>query len=110
MEAEKKIADDELLSSMSQTFEDMCEYYGMPAFDETFASNEWEREFLVSIKYQLNDQRELSSRQLQTARKIFEQDPPSDAQVKYLRDLGYEGKIPSKRFASKKIKELKGER
>jgi|TARA_R100000479_G_scaffold114685_1_gene58117 hypothetical protein len=110
MEAEKKIADDEMLSSMSQTFEDMCEYYGMPVFDETFAGNEWEREFLVSIKYQLNAQRELSTRQLQTARRIFEQDPPSDAQVKYLRDLGYEGRIPSKRFASKKIKELKGER
>jgi len=110
LEEEKKIADDEMLSSMNKTFEDMCEYYGMPAFDETFAGNEWEREFLVSIKYLLNDQKELSPRQLQTARRIFENDPPSDAQVKYLRDLGYEGKIPSKRFASKKIKEIKGER
>jgi len=109
-QAEKRIADDEMLKTMNQTFKDMCEYYGMPSFDETFAGNEWERDFLVSIKYLLNDQKELSRRQLETAKRIFEQDPPSDAQVKYLRDLGYEGKIPSKRFASKKIKELKGDR
>ena len=107
--AEKEIADNEMLAGTSESFEDMCGFYGIPVFDETFANNEWEREFLVSIKYQLTDQRELTSRQLNTCKQIFDESPATDKQIKYLKALGYDGEVPSKRWASKKISELKGD-
>ena len=34
-------------------------------------------------------------------------DSPTDKQVKYLRDLGYQGEIPTKLFATRKITEMK---
>ena len=98
-----------MLAGTSESFEDMCGFYGIPVFDETFANNEWEREFLVSIKYQLTDQRELTSRQLNTCKQIFDESPATDKQIKYLKALGYDGEVPSKRWASKKISELKGD-
>ena len=106
---ERKLADMEMLSSSSEAFEDMCEFYGIPVFDESFAGSDWEREFLTSIKYQLSKQKELTSRQLSTCKDIFETNPATDKQIKYLRSLGYKGKVESKRFASNKIKELKGD-
>lgn len=107
--AEKEIADNEMLAGTSESFEDMCGFYGIPVFDETFANNEWEREFLVSIKYQLTDQRELTARQLNTCKQIFDESPATEKQIKYLKALGYDGEVPSKRWASKKISELKGD-
>jgi len=107
MVEEKKLADIEMLASSSDTFEDMCEFYGIPAFDESFAGSDWEREFLTSIKYQLTKQKELTSRQLESCKDIFDKNAPTDKQVSYLRALGFEGTIESKRFASNKIKELK---
>jgi|TARA_R100000482_G_scaffold93865_1_gene39135 hypothetical protein len=107
--AEKEIADNEMLAGTSESFEDMCGFYGIPVFDETFANNEWEREFLVSIKYQLTDQKELTSRQLNTCKQIFDESPATEKQIKYLKALGYDGEVPSKRWASKKISELKGD-
>jgi len=109
MAAEKEIADNEMLAGTSKSFEDMCGFYGIPVFDETFASNDWEREFLVSIKYQLTDQKELTARQLNTCKQIFEESPATEKQIKYLKALGYDGEVPSKRWASKKISELKGD-
>ena len=109
MAAEKEIADNEMLAGTSESFEDMCGFYGIPVFDETFASNDWEREFLVSIKYQLTDQKELTARQLTTCKRIFDDSPATTKQVNYLRVLGYDGDVPSKRWASKKISELKGD-
>ena len=109
MAAEKEIADNEMLAGTSESFEDMCGFYGIPVFDETFANNEWEREFLVSIKYQLTDQRELTARQLNTCKQIFDELPATEKQIKYLKALGYDGEVPSKRWASKKISELKGD-
>ena len=106
---EKEIADIEMLSSTSEAFEHMCSFYGIPVFDESFAGNDWEREFLTNIKYTLTQQKELSARQLEQCRNIFEVSEPTDKQVRYLRALGYEGEIPSKRFASRKIKEIKGD-
>jgi hypothetical protein len=103
------IDEKEMLESKTETFENMCEYYGIPVFDESFAGNTWEREFLVSIKKQLNFQKELTERQLRTCKEIFDDGEPTEKQVKYLKDLGYEGEIPSKRFASRKIEEIKGE-
>ncbi len=104
-----EIADIEMLASTSEAFEHMCSFYGIPVFDEQFAGNDWEREFLTSIKYTLTQQKELSARQLEQCKNIFEVSEPTDKQVRYLRALGYEGEIPSKRFASRKIKEIKGD-
>ena len=42
----------------------MCDYYGVPVFDESFAGNEWEREFLSSIKEQMLKGKTMTNRQL----------------------------------------------
>ena len=98
----------ELALTPSETFSNMCEYYGIPIFDESFAGNAWEAEFLMSIRKKLSNRKELSTAQLNSLRKIMVENPPTPNQVNYLRDLGWEGEIPSKKFASKKIAEILG--
>lgn len=103
-----KIAQDEqTLETHNEEFENLCGYYGIPVFDETFAGNDWEREFLASIKSQLLRDKPMSDRQLQQLKRIFEQEPPTERQLNYLRALGFEGVVRTKRQASNKISELK---
>jgi hypothetical protein len=99
----------ELALKPNSAFNNMCEFYGIPIFDESFAGNAWEAQFLLSIRKRLSNRKELSGAQLNSLKEIMLENPPTEKQVKYLRDLGWEGKIPSKQFASKKIGELKGE-
>ena len=96
----------ELAMAHSEAFVNMCGFYGIPVFDETFAGNAWEAEFLLSIRKRLSNRKELSVAQLQNIQEIMLENPPTDKQVKFLWDLGWEGEIPSKNFASKKINQL----
>ena len=96
----------ELALAPQESFKNMCGFYGLPVFDDSFASNPWEAEFLNSIRVRLTNRHELSNAQLGTLKKIMSENPPTNKQVKFLRDLGWEGEIPSKKFASEKIKEL----
>jgi hypothetical protein len=49
------------LAASNEEFANLCGYYGIPVFDESFAKNDWEREFLASIKAQLLGNKPISS-------------------------------------------------
>jgi len=106
---ELRVAALELALAPNESFKNMCGFYGIPEFDESFAGNAWEAKFLKSVKLKLSARKELSNAQINSLKEIMLENPPTNKQVKYLRDLGWEGRIPSKQFASRKIGELKGE-
>lgn len=86
-------------------FVDMCRFYGLPIFTQEYANTTWESRFLLDIKKRFNARKEITHNQLDSLRSIFRQ--PSEKQIKYLRDLGWEDAIPTASFASRKIDELK---
>tara|TARA_R100000482_G_scaffold121035_1_gene66827 strand:- start:211 stop:714 length:504 start_codon:yes stop_codon:yes gene_type:complete len=94
------------------TFLQMCDYYGVPEFDESFANNDWERGFLADIKEQMMGSRELTSRQLQALKKIFDEELATPKQLGFLENLGYNGTVSAltKREASNIISQLLEER
>ena len=94
------------LSSRNFAFEEQCMYYNIPVFDISFATNDWEIEFLSGMKKTLTNKQMPSNRQVMKLRELLT-NPPTEKQIKFLRDLGYEGEIPTKLFASRKINELK---
>jgi hypothetical protein len=93
-------------------FLQVCDYYGVPEFDESFAGNEWERSFLADIKEQMMGSRELSQRQLHTLKRIFDVDLATPKQLGFLENLGYNGTVSAltKREASNIISQLLEER
>lgn len=98
----------ETLTKNNEDFENLCGYYGVPVFDASFAGNDWEREFLASIKKQMLNDKPMSERQLSALKRIMETDGATVKQLNYLRALNYEGDMHSlsKREASRLINEL----
>lgn len=92
----------------TEKFKDMCAFHGIPVFDSSMGSTAWEMKFLKDIRRRLESDNELSNAQMRSLKDIIET-KPTEKQIKYLRDLGWEGEIPTKRFASNKIKEIKGD-
>tara|TARA_R110002020_G_scaffold53057_3_gene148739 strand:- start:7632 stop:8939 length:1308 start_codon:yes stop_codon:yes gene_type:complete len=105
----QKIKANLVLSEQSQEFDFACANYGIEPFDASLASNNWETTFLVDIKEKMINKRSLSVNQLTKLRDILLRNKPTQKQLEYLKDLGYEGKVTTKKQASEKIKELKGE-
>ncbi len=103
----KEIKQNETLKSNNDEFENMCDYYGVPVFDESFAGNEWERDFLASIKEQMLKGKTMTDRQLSTLAKVLTKDPATQKQINYLISLGYEGRTDNltKMKASQLIEE-----
>ena len=97
----------ETLTKNNEDFENLCGY-GIPVFDASFAGNDWEREFLASIKKQMLNDKPMSERQLSALKRIMETDGATVKQLNYLRALNYEGDMHtlSKREASRLINEL----
>jgi hypothetical protein len=79
------------LADNNDKFSNLCGYYGIPEFDESFAKNDWEREFLASIKTQLLNDKPITSRQLQSLKPILTFEPATEKQIKYLQYLDYQG-------------------
>lgn len=105
----KQIQENETLRDNNSEFENLCGYYGVPVFDESFAKSEWERTFLSDIKEKMLKDKPMSDRQLSTLRNILEtKDGATDKQTRYLKSLGYKGNTTrlSKREASELIQEL----
>jgi hypothetical protein len=100
------------ISFGGDNFLQVCDYYGVPEFDESFANNDWERSFLADIKEQMMGSRELSQRQLQSLKKIFDEDLATAKQLGFLDNLGYNGTVSAltKRQASRIISQLLEER
>jgi len=85
-----------------EEFKNMCDYYGIPAYDGSFPISVWESTFLLDIRTRLSRGKELSSNQLQTLKKICVVEKATEKQIKYLKGLGYEEDTSnlSKRIAS----------
>ena len=103
----KEIEQNETLTSNNDEFENMCDYYGVPVFDESYAGNEWEREFLSSIKKQMLKGKVMTNRQLSTLERVLTHNPATEKQINYLISLGYEGRTDNltKMKASQLIEE-----
>ena len=101
---EKKQLDDfsQFNNQEVEEFKNMCDYYGIPAYDGSFPISVWESTFLLDIRTRLSRGSELSSSQLQTLKKICVSEKATEKQIKYLSDLGYEEDTStlSKRMAS----------
>ena len=95
-----------------ENFLQMCDYYGVPEFDESFANSAWERNFLADIKEQMMGSRELTTNQLRSLKKIFDEDLATPKQLGFLENLGYTGTVSAltKREASNIISQLLEER
>jgi len=93
-------------TSDSPEFREMCLYYGIEPFGVEIATSRWEANFLNNIKNQMRSKKPLSDRQLESLKGIVSKSA-TEAQIKYLTDLGYEGPRISRKKASEKIKELK---
>jgi hypothetical protein len=103
----QKMKEQEILESSGEDFVNLCEYYDVPVFNETFADNDWERTFLASIKERMLKSKPLTDSQYHTLRRIMEKDPATEKQRNFLLKLGYEGELTiSKREASKLISRL----
>lgn len=104
---EEQMQQEETLASNNAEFENLCGYYGIPVFDETMAGNDWEREFLASIKSQMLDGKTMTDRQMITLKRVLTQDKATEKQINYLRSLGFEGETSTltKMQASKLIEE-----
>ena len=109
MEEERRKENQRLLNENNEDFINMCQFYGIPVFDDSFATNDWSRNFLTSIKLLLSRRRPLTSSQMHTLKNILTAQP-TDKQIQYLRDLGYEGEIPTKTFASNQIAKILAEK
>ena len=106
---QQRVSEEAYLAEQNITFENMCEYYGIPVYDDSWASNDWGRSFLRDIKKRLSEQKELSSRQLTSLKDIL-LSKPTQKQLNYLRALGYDGEEPkTKAIASKLINQLKND-
>ena len=93
---------------LKQLFVNLCGYYGIPVFDDSFAGNDWERNFLADIKSQLLKDKPMTDRQLHTLKRVLDTDRATVKQLNYLQALGYDGSDNiSKREASRLIGELK---
>ena len=92
----------------SDIFINNCQLYNIPVFDINFAVSDWELSFLSSLKRQMSEKNmtRLTQAQGRSLRELLN-NSPTDKQVTYLRDLGYQGEIPTKLFATRKIKEMK---
>jgi len=93
-------------SNKQKTFEQLCEYYGIPAFDSSWGYNEWSIKFLGDMKRLIASEKELSEKQQATLIKLIVGNSATEKQVAYLRELGYEGEITTKIQASTLISDL----
>ena len=98
-----------VLSEQSQDFDFACANYGIEPFDASLAQGAWELQFLLDIKQRMLDRKTLTSNQLGKLITILKRNKPTQKQLDYLKDLGYEGEVNNKKQASEIINKLKGE-
>lgn len=94
--------------------QDGCNFYDIPLFSKNMASNEWETRFLFDMEVRVRAKKELTERQLESLLNIIHRynDKPTERQVNYLRDLGYDGDVETlvRGQVSKLIDTLKEEK
>jgi hypothetical protein len=100
---------------LEDEFEQMCNYYGIRAFDSKLGSSAWEMSFLKSVKQQMVDKKPLSGTQISKLKEILNK-MATPAQINYLQGLFYAPednkewrKNLTRKQASEEIEKLKGE-
>ena len=63
---QQRVSEEAYLAEQNITFENMCEYYGIPAFADSWAGSSWTRTFLGDNKQKLSEQKEMSQRQIES--------------------------------------------
>lgn len=103
----RQMEEEDTLRDNNSEFENLCGYYGIPVFDETYAGNDWERGFLSSVKEQMMSGKTMSKGQIETMKRILTHEPATTKQINYLISLGFEGETMAltKMQASKLISE-----
>ena len=93
-------------------FIEYCNYYAIRPFSENDGTNDWERNFLSSVRTWIVSGKEPTEAQLSTLSKILDSERDAEMatekQCAFLLKLGYEGEIAqlTKRQASREISEL----
>ena len=98
-----------ILTEQSQEFDFACANYGIEPFDASLAQGPWELQFLVDIKERMLIRKTLTPNQLGKLVNILQRNKPTQKQLDYLKDLGYEGEVNNRKQASELINKLKGE-
>jgi len=96
-----------ILSEQSRTFRFGCAQFNMPMFDETWASSSNELKILVRIKQKMEERKTLSDADINFLHRKYKEVKPTEKQLKYLKDLGYDEKVKTKLEASELISKLK---
>jgi len=98
-----------ILREQSRTFRFGCAQFNMPMFDETWATHSTDLRTLTRIKTKMEERKTLSDSDINFLHGKYKEVKPTEKQLKYLKDLGYDEKVKTKMQASEIIKQLKGE-
>ena len=79
-------------------------------FDETWASHSNELRILVRIKERMEERKSLSEEDITFLHRKYNDLKPTEKQLKYLKDLGYDEKVKTKFEASELIDRLKAKK
>ena len=103
----------QILSEQSRTFRFACAQFNMPMFDETWATHQTsgnpvsELKTLAEIKQRMEERKSLSDYDINFLHRKYKEVKPTEKQLKYLKDLGYDEKVKTKFEASELISKLK---
>ena len=98
------------LRKQNRTFRFGCAQFNIPMFDETWASHSNELKLLVRIKQRMEERKSLSDADIAFLHDKYKEVKPTEKQLKYLKDLGYDEKVKTKMEASELISKLKAKK
>tara|TARA_R110000751_G_scaffold54988_2_gene118038 strand:+ start:2039 stop:3148 length:1110 start_codon:yes stop_codon:yes gene_type:complete len=105
-----KLAGAMLETKENSAFSRLCESKSMPYFDISFASNEWEADFIKRMRVRLTDGDTISPKQQTVLIRIVknQKEMATEKQINYLKSLKYEADFAllTKNAASKEIDRL----
>jgi hypothetical protein len=96
-----------ILREQSRTFRFGCAQFNMPMFDETWATHSTDLRTLTRIKTKMEERKSLSDYDITFLHGKYKEVMPTEKQLKYLKDLGYDEKVKTKFEASELISKLK---
>lgn len=98
-----------ILRKESRTFRFACAQFNMPMFNESWATQSLHLRKLAFIKTKMEERKALSEEDIGFLHSRYEAVKPTEKQLKYLKDLGYDEKVKTKFEASELINKLIGE-
>lgn len=99
----------QFLDEMNQDFIWGCEFYSIVPFNSNWITSKHTFNFLMEVKQNLLDNKKIDSHSISVLRNLAVEFQPTNEQLIELKNLGFNEPIYSKKEASIKIRELKGE-